>query len=83
MFSSVAGSGTGIEGVAGADNSSRGTTASPPKASSNSAVLAFLLPSFIPEPLKAGARSDDDGVEVEVEVVTGWGDGASYRGTGE
>ena len=75
--------GSGVDagnGVEGAESSGVGGN-SPPKASSRS-VCFFLLPSFIPELLNAGAR---DVVVVGVEIgddVRVVSDG-SYRGTRE
>lgn len=64
-FAAPCGSGELIAaGVPGADipgvGKSSVMTASPPSTSSSSAFLAFLLlPSFMPEPLNAGAFKDD------------------------
>ena len=52
---------------------------SPPRASSNSACLVFLLPSFIPPVLKRGVRDAAAGAGDVVRAVGV--SGASYRGT--
>src|SRR6266446_3158637 len=54
----ILGSGVDVLGVLGTDISSE-RRALPPRASKSSACFVFLLPSFIPEPLNAGARNEE------------------------
>jgi hypothetical protein len=52
------GSGVDATGVVGTDISSE-RRALPPRASKSSACFVFLVPSFIPDPLNVGARSEE------------------------
>lgn len=75
----ILGSGVDAAGVLGTDMSSE-RRALPPKASRSSACFVLLLPSFIPEPLNAGARNDDG----TGDAVRPGEEGTSNRcGTGE
>ena len=56
---------------------------SPPRASNNSACFVFFDPSFIPAPLKAGAREGAELGEGELYLLVGdETSGASNRETG-
>lgn len=74
----IVGSGVDAAGVFGVDMSSE-SSALPPKASKSSACFVFLLPSFMPELLNAGALKD----EGAGDAARAGDEGASNRGTGE
>lgn len=80
--SDVEAAAAGVGGELKSAKSEDDAKTSPPNASNNSACFVFFDPSFMPEPLKAGAR---------VVLLAGVGDavlmrdgrsGASKRGTG-
>ena len=78
MSLTIVGSGVDAAGVFGVDMSSE-RSALPPKASNSSACFVFLLPSFMPELLNAGALED----EVTGDAARAGDEGASNRATGE
>ncbi len=74
----IVGSGVDAAGVLGVDMSSERSVL-PPRASKSSACFVFLLPSFMPELLNAGAFND----EGTGDATRAGDEGASNRGAGE